>query len=40
MDIPTRKIEFVQKFLKLQDEELISKLEKLMKKANNPEMDK
>lgn len=31
MDIQTRKIAFVQKFLKLQNEELISKFEKLMK---------
>ncbi len=32
MDIQTRKIEFVQSFLKLQSEEVISKLEKILKK--------
>ncbi len=31
MDIQTRKIEFVQAFLKLQSEELISRLESLLK---------
>lgn len=31
MDIQTRKIEFVQAFLKLQSEELISRFEKLLK---------
>lgn len=30
MDIQTRKIEFIQEFLKLQNEELISRLEKLL----------
>src|SRR5690606_25919002 len=30
MDIQTRKIEFVQEFLKLQNEELIARLEKLL----------
>ncbi len=33
MDIQTRKIEFVQAFLKLQSEEMISQLEKLLKKS-------
>ncbi|MBP1225240.1 hypothetical protein [Flavobacterium sp. 1355] len=31
MDLQTRKIEFVQKFLKIQSEELISQLENLLK---------
>lgn len=30
MDIQTRKIEFIQEFLKLQNEELISRLEDLL----------
>ncbi|SKC11450.1 hypothetical protein SAMN05660477_03109 [Soonwooa buanensis] len=33
MDIQTRKIEFVQAFLKLQSEEMISQFEKLLKKS-------
>lgn len=33
MNIETRKIEFVQAFLSLQSEELISQFEKLLKKA-------
>lgn len=32
MDLHSRKIEFVQDFLKLQSEEAISRLEKLLKK--------
>lgn len=35
MDIQTRKIEFVQEFLKLQSEELISRFEKLLKTNQN-----
>lgn len=31
MDIQTRKIEFIQEFLKLQNEELISRLENLLR---------
>ena len=31
MDLQTRKIEFVQKFLKLQSEEIISQFENLLK---------
>jgi hypothetical protein len=31
MDIQTRKLSFIQEFLKLQNEEVISKLEKLLK---------
>lgn len=34
MDIQTRKIEFVQEFLKLQNEEAISQFEKLLKKSH------
>jgi hypothetical protein len=32
MDLQSRKIEFVQEFLKLQSEEVITQLEKLLKK--------
>lgn len=32
MDLQTRKIEFVQEFLKLQSEEVISQLEKILRK--------
>ena len=32
MDLQTRKIEFVQEFLKIQSEEAIERLEKLLKK--------
>jgi predicted HicB family RNase H-like nuclease len=34
MDLQKRKIEFVQKFLKLQSEEVIAKLEKILRKEN------
>jgi hypothetical protein len=34
MDIQTRKIKFVQEFLKLQSEEVISRFEKILKKEN------
>ncbi len=34
MDIQSRKIEFVQEFLKLQSEEAISRLEKMLKKES------
>ena len=39
MDIQTRKIEFVQSFLKLQSEQIISQFEKLLNKTkkSNPE---
>jgi hypothetical protein len=39
MDIQTRKIEFVQEFLKLQSEETISQFEKLLKKSHIKESD-
>ncbi|URM36602.1 hypothetical protein [Flavobacterium anhuiense] len=35
MDLQTRKIEFVQEFLKIQSEELISQLENLLKSKHN-----
>jgi hypothetical protein len=34
MDIQTRKIEFIQEFLKLQSEEAISRFEKILRKEN------
>ena len=37
MDLQTRKIEFVQKFLKIQNEELITQLENLLKKNRSSE---
>ena len=38
MDIQTRKIQFVQSFLKLQSEEVILKLEKILEKNQVDEM--
>ncbi len=38
MDIQTRKIEFIQSFLKLQSEEVISKLENILKKNQADEI--
>ena len=35
MDLQTRKIEFVQEFLKIKSEELISQLENLLKNKSN-----
>ncbi len=40
MDLQTRKIEFIQKFLKLQSEEVISQFENLMKKRTKKEVFK
>ncbi|WCM40816.1 hypothetical protein MG290_07465 [Flavobacterium sp. CBA20B-1] len=40
MDLQTRKIEFVQAFLKLQSEELISEFEKLLRNVKQLESDK
>lgn len=37
MDLQTRKIEFIQEFLKLQSEEVISQFEKLLKKKKDSE---
>jgi hypothetical protein len=34
MDIQTRKIEFIQEFLKLQSEEVISRFENILRKEN------
>lgn len=34
MNLEARKIEFVQEFLKLQSEEVISRLEKILRKEN------
>lgn len=39
MNLETRKIEFIQEFLKLQSEEVISKLEKLLKKEQKTSDD-
>lgn len=39
MDIQTRKIAFVQSFLKLQSEEVIAKLESILKKYQSSEPD-
>ncbi len=36
MDLQSRKIEFVQEFLKLQSEEVISSFEKLLEKQTAP----
>lgn len=34
MDLQTRKLELIQEFLKIQNEEVISQLEKILKKEN------
>jgi len=39
MDLQTRKIEFVQEFLKLQNEELVSQFENLLKKETEKELE-
>ena len=39
MDLQTRKIEFIQAFLKLQSEEVISLFENLLKKKSVTEID-
>ncbi len=39
MDIQTRKIEFIQEFLKLQNEELISRLESLLRAGKSKNDD-
>lgn len=38
MDIQTRKIEFIQSFLKLQNEEVISQFESLLKKSEKADL--
>jgi len=40
MDLQTRKIEFVQAFLKLQNEEMISQFEKLLRNVKYSESEK
>jgi len=35
MNIDARKIEFIQEFLKVQSEDVISRLEKILRKENN-----
>ena len=40
MDLQTRKLEFIQEFLKLQSEEVISQFESLMKKRNSKDLFK
>ena len=35
MDIQTRKLEFIQEFLKIQSEEIISRLERILKNIDN-----
>lgn len=40
MDLQTRKIKFVQEFLKLQSEQAISRLENLLKKEKKTEIEK
>lgn len=40
MDLQTRKIQFVQEFLEVQSEEVISRLEKILRKENTePDSD-
>jgi chemotaxis protein CheY-P-specific phosphatase CheC len=39
MDLQTRKIEFIQEFLKIQSEEAISQFEKLLKRKTKLEVD-
>ena len=39
MDLQSRKIEFVQEFLKLQSEEVVLRLEKLLRKENTSAME-
>jgi len=40
MNIQKRKIEFIQEFLKLENEESVSRLERLLKKERNQDLDK
>ncbi|MEO8252781.1 MAG: hypothetical protein ABI554_00240 [Flavobacterium sp.] len=39
MDIQSRKIEFIQAFLKLQNEEVISQLENILRKKSTIELE-
>lgn len=40
MDIEARKIEFIQEFLKIQSEDVISHFEKLLREKNNASDEK
>jgi len=40
MDIQGRKIEFIQEFLKIQNESIIERFEKLLKQENGTDMKK
>jgi len=40
MNLEARKIEFIQEFLKVQSEDVINRLEKLLKKENNTSDEK
>jgi hypothetical protein len=40
MDIQSRKIEFIQAFLKLQSEEVISQLENILRKKSTIDLEK
>jgi hypothetical protein len=39
MDLQSRKIEFVQEFLKLQNEEIVLRIEKLLRQETNSAME-
>ena len=39
MDLQTRKLEFIQEFLKLKSEEAVSRLEKLLQKEKNNDIE-
>lgn len=39
MNLETRKIEFIQEFLKLQSEEAVSRLEKILRKERNTSIE-
>jgi hypothetical protein len=39
MNLQSRKIEFIEEFLKIQDEDLLSQFENLLKNKNNKEID-
>ena len=40
MDIQSRKIEFIQEFLKIQSEDVLAQFERLMKKEQVPKTEK
>ena len=40
MDLQTRKIEFIQEFLKLKSEDAVSRLEQLLQKEKNKDIEK